>query len=114
MSKKKQNAEDLYFGTIELISKKWTLLILHVAAEMGRVRFSEFTEHVSGLNTRVLSQRLSELENAGLLLRTVEHGKPVAVYYELTKKAKDLNEVFAPMIKWANKWSDGEKIPNHN
>jgi DNA-binding HxlR family transcriptional regulator len=114
MSKKKQHAEELYFSTIELISKKWTLLILHVAAETGRVRFSEFAEHLSGLNTRILSQRLTELEQAGLLSRVVENGKPVAVYYQLTKKAEDLNKVFIPLIKWANKWSHGKKIPDHS
>jgi len=113
MKGKKKDAETLYYDTVSLISKKWVILILHVLAMNERVRFSEFADHIPDINTRVLSQRLTELEKSGLLFRTVENGKPVAVYYELTKKAQGLMKVFSPLAEWANTWATGKKIPKH-
>jgi DNA-binding HxlR family transcriptional regulator len=114
MKKKQETAEDLYYKTIDLISKKWVLLILHVLAEKKCVRFSEITEMIPSINTKILSSRLSELEENNLLKRIVDSKKPVTVCYELTKKSKDLNKVFVPLIDWANTWSSGKKkIPKH-
>jgi DNA-binding HxlR family transcriptional regulator len=110
---KKKNAEQLYYETIDLISKKWVLLILHVLAELKEARFSDIARSLPEINTRMLSERLTELEGAMLVERVVENAKPVVVKYRLTKKAIDLNRVFVGLIHWSNKWTDGEKIPKH-
>ena len=109
MKRELETAESLYYKTINLISKKWVLLVIHVVAEKKRVRFSEIVKMIPDINTRILSDRLSELEKEGLFDRIVENTKPVTVYYQLTDKAKDLNKVFASLVGWANTWSKGKK-----
>ena len=114
MGKRQETAESLYYKTIDLISKKWVLLIIHVVAEKKRARFSEIVEILSDINTRILSERLSELEKEGLIERIVENTKPVTVYYQLTNKAQDLNKLFALLVDWANTWAKSKKkIPKH-
>ena len=48
------------------------------------MRFGELGKAVPGLSDRLLSQRLRELEDEGLVEREVEAGTPVRVTYSLT------------------------------
>ena len=54
------------------------------------MRFGELAKAVPGLSDRLLSQRLRELEDAGVVERSVEPGTPVRVTYSLTEKGADL------------------------
>ena len=54
------------------------------------MRFGELGKAVPGLSDRLLSQRLRELEEEGLVEREVEAGTPVRVTYSLTEKGGDL------------------------
>lgn len=67
------------------LSARWTmhiLLALHAAGGSGR--FGEIQEVVSGISNRVLSGRLADLEDRGLVSRNVTATRPVTITYWLT------------------------------
>ena len=52
--------------TASLLERRWQLSILY-AALTGAIRFNEFAEAVAGISPRMLSERLRDLEAAGLV-----------------------------------------------
>src|SRR5437868_14838333 len=59
----------------DLLERRWQLSILY-AALSGALRFNEFAEAVAGISPRMLSERLRDLEAAGLVQRTVIPSSP--------------------------------------
>jgi DNA-binding HxlR family transcriptional regulator len=92
-----------FHAAIELIGKRWTGAIVSALTE-GPQRFGELGKAVPGLSDRLLSQRLRELEGAGLVQREVEDGTPVRVTYSLTEKGADLRPAIAELRAWARRW----------
>lgn len=92
-----------FHAAIELIGKRWTGAILSALTERP-LRFGELGKAVPGLSDRLLSQRLRELEDEGLVERVVEAGAPVRVTYSLTQKGADLGPVIAELRSWARRW----------
>jgi DNA-binding HxlR family transcriptional regulator len=92
-----------FHAAIELVGKRWTGAILCSLAE-GQLRFGELTRAVPGLSDRLLSQRLRELEDEGLVEREVEPGTPVRVTYSLTQKGSELRPALDELKRWAKSW----------
>ena len=90
-------------SAIELIGRRWSGAIL-VAMQAGATRFSEIRDRVPGLSDRLLSDRLRELEAAGLIAREVVPDVPVQVRYALTAKAGDLMPIARDLAEWAARW----------
>lgn len=84
---------------IEVLGRPWTALILNVL-QAGPLRFSELAEQASGPGDKVLSARLKDLEQRGLVQRTVEAGPPVKVSYELTPCGRAFEEVAVAIERW--------------
>jgi DNA-binding HxlR family transcriptional regulator len=93
----------LFHAAIELIGKRWTGAIISALTE-GPLRFGELARAVPGLSDRLLSQRLRELEEEGLVEREVEAGTPVRVVYSLTEKGAELRPAIAELKQWAKRW----------
>jgi DNA-binding HxlR family transcriptional regulator len=93
-----------FHAAIELIGKRWTGAIV-CALTAGPLRFGELTRAVPGLSDRLLSQRLRELEEEGLVGREVEAGTPVRVTYSLTAKGAELEPAIGELKAWAKRWS---------
>jgi DNA-binding HxlR family transcriptional regulator len=87
----------------ELIGKRWTGLIVRVMLT-GPKRFKELTEIISNVSSKVLTERLKELETAGIVNRKVYPEMPVRIEYCLTEKGRDLLPVLDELQKWAEKW----------
>ncbi|MEY9967976.1 DNA-binding HxlR family transcriptional regulator [Streptacidiphilus sp. MAP12-16] len=84
----------------KLLGKRWTGLI--VASLMGGpVHFAEFRRAVPGISERVLSDRLTELVAAGLVLREVDSGPPLRVSYRLTEVGAGLRPALVELGRWA-------------
>lgn len=88
---------------IELIGRRWLGAIVRVLVS-GPARFNEILAAVPGLSDRLLTERLRELENAGLVARTVSADRPVRVTYELTCQGKTLDTVINEISTWAERW----------
>jgi DNA-binding HxlR family transcriptional regulator len=89
--------------TMSVIGGKWTFLILRDLF-YGTKRFGELQRSLQGISPRTLSTRLKELEEEGLLLRTVFSEIPPHVEYSLTEKGNSLRPIFDAMKEWGNAW----------
>lgn len=94
-----------YERAMEVLGKKWTGLLLRILMGGSR-RFGDFRAQVPELSDRVLSERLKELEDEGLIRRLVHHTKPVLIEYELTAKGRALEAVVQSIQTWADQWMD--------
>ncbi|MBW8058960.1 MAG: helix-turn-helix transcriptional regulator [Solirubrobacterales bacterium] len=92
-----------FHAAIELIGKRWTGAILCALTERP-LRFGELARAVPGLSDRLLSRRLRELEDEGVVERDVEAGSPVQVTYSLTEKGAELRPAIAELRSWARRW----------
>jgi DNA-binding HxlR family transcriptional regulator len=93
-----------FHGAVELIGRRWAGAILYALTD-GPLHFAQLKESVPGMSDRLLSHRLKELEESGLVRREVqESGKRVRVSYELTPKGKSLEPVMGGLRDWAREW----------
>jgi DNA-binding HxlR family transcriptional regulator len=92
-----------YEEAVELLSKRWTGLILR-ALLSGCDRFGSIATYVPGLSDRVLSERLKELEHEGIIERRVHPETPVRIEYRLTPKGEELRLIVEAVQTWADKW----------
>jgi DNA-binding HxlR family transcriptional regulator len=93
-----------YEAAMELLARRWTGLIL-TALQDESARFSEISTAVEGISDRMLSQRLVELEEIGMVERKVDATqRPVLVEYASTQMACELAPVFSALQNWAEKW----------
>lgn len=92
-----------FHAAIELIGKRWSGAILSSLTE-GPRRFGELAKTVPGVSDRLLSERLRELEDEGVVERTVEPDAPVRVSYALTPKGAELKPAIGKLREWAQRW----------
>jgi len=88
---------------MQLLGKRWTGLVLSILMT-GTRRFSEI-ESALPISGRLLSERLKELEAAGLVSREVFPEVPVRVEYSLTPKGKAMEPIIKAVEDWAHEWS---------
>jgi DNA-binding HxlR family transcriptional regulator len=86
--------------TADLLERRWQLSILY-AALTGALRFNEFADAVAGISPRMLSERLRDLEAAGLVRRNVIPSSPPTVEYRLTTKGRRLAPIIEAMREYA-------------
>lgn len=96
----------LYHEAVELIGRRWTGAIVEVLLQGGEMRFSEIAAAVPELSDRLLSDRLKDLEQRGVVRREVHPGPPVKVTYELTDMGRSLQPALAELKAWARRWLD--------
>ncbi|SEQ41705.1 winged helix-turn-helix transcriptional regulator [Microlunatus flavus] len=84
---------------VELIGRRWNGAIL-LALARGHSRFGDIRAQVDGLSDRLLSQRLKQLDDAGLVRRTVVPTTPVQVLYELTDRGLRLITALQPLVRY--------------
>ena len=92
-----------YERAFDVLGKKWTGLILRILMG-GPRRFCEFRQQVPEMSDRLLSERLKELEDEGIVLRKVYDTKPVLIEYELTDKGRALEQTILAVQNWAEAW----------
>ena len=80
-----------------LVGKRWTLPIL-AALMHGPARFSEVGRAVPGVSERMLSERLQELCEAGIVERQVEAGPPLGTWYRLTATGEHLRPAVESLL----------------
>jgi DNA-binding HxlR family transcriptional regulator len=83
-----------------LLERRWTVSILYASYE-GANRFNEFRQVVGEIPPRTLAQRLVELEEAGVLERSVIDARPPRVEYRLTSEGMRLRPLIDAVAQWA-------------
>jgi DNA-binding HxlR family transcriptional regulator len=89
--------------TAEIISGKWTLLIIRDLAG-GRSRFCELERSLDGISPRTLSLRLRALEAEGIVERRTYPEVPPRVEYRLTTKGEALVPLIEQMRRYGREW----------
>jgi DNA-binding HxlR family transcriptional regulator len=91
--------------TLQVVGKKWSLLIVRDIAMEKQTRFTELLRSVEGITKRVLSMRLRELEKEGIVMRTVNRStKPATIKWELTDKGWDALPILMSFFGFGAKW----------
>lgn len=93
-----------YHAAIELIGRRWNGVILQRLLS-GPSRFSEIRRDIPRLTDAMLSQRLRELEDAGIVERTVTDDRPVQIAYGLTAVGLRLSPILRAVAEWSNDWA---------
>jgi DNA-binding HxlR family transcriptional regulator len=84
--------------SLELLGGKWKPVILARLKERP-YRYSELRKLIPSLSTKMLTERLRDLEMQGLVERRGVAGKPHAVY-RLTARAESLKPVLQALHDW--------------
>ena len=119
MITKKENLEDFKSGVkhcpietaFEHVGRKWAINIIRDMF-IGKKKFREFLEANPELSGKVLSQRLKELENDGLIRKKIVSKTPLKAEYELTDKGKNLDKVLYEVIMYSMKNYSNEVFKN--
>jgi DNA-binding HxlR family transcriptional regulator len=100
-------------GLLEVLARPWTMYILWTLSTSGPTRFGALRRQVEGISSRVLTQRLRELEQKGIVYREYEPTIPPAVTYGITKRMKDIGQILDELNRLAQSWQeeDGARPP---
>ena len=84
--------------SLQVFFNKWTVELIVTLSQSRSLRFNEMREQLPGISGRTLSQRLKELEEQGLVSRTIHDERPVRIEYSLTKKGMDVAYLALPLV----------------
>lgn len=86
-----------------LLGKRWSGVILGLLLQ-GPARFAVLARTIPGISERMLSDRLNELAEAGLIDRTVLDGPPLGVVYQLTESGRAMGPGLLKLGEWAERY----------
>lgn len=87
---------------LDLLGRRWTLRVLW-ELRTPVASFRDLQEQCGDMSSSVLSQRLTELREAGVVVASEPGG------YELSDEGRELVEVLLPLNQWAKTWSRRNK-----
>lgn len=85
--------------TLMLIGDKWKVLVLRELMP-GTKRFGELKKSIGSVSQKVLTAQLRQMEESGLVIRTVYPEVPPRVEYTLTELGRSLKPVLDAMSTW--------------
>ena len=91
---------------ITLLSQRWTALIINQLLS-GTHRFCAL-ETAIGISGKVLSERLKDLDQQGIIKREVIPETPVIIQYSLTEKGHSLKPILKEIESWSQSWIEIE------
>jgi DNA-binding HxlR family transcriptional regulator len=99
-------------SALSFIDGKWKGVILYHLMTEGTLRFNELRRRLPSVTQRMLTKQLRELEEAGLLSRTVFPVVPPRVDYALTRRGESLRPVIMALKAWGdeNVLCDGQHM----
>jgi DNA-binding HxlR family transcriptional regulator len=87
---------------IKIISKKWTLNIIRDMF-CGSTHFNDFLKNNPKLSSKVLSEKLRQLEQDELIEKVIVSKTPLTIEYHLTSKGRNLNKLLYEISGFAYK-----------
>lgn len=94
----------IFEKALAILNQRWNTLIIYQLLN-GRQRFSTIKDKLK-ISSRVLSERLKELENEYIVYRDVIPSTPVVIEYRLTEKGAALAPVLQEVEKWSKSWGN--------
>jgi len=93
----------------EILGRRWTQHILSRLNSNQAMRFTELKRAMPGISGTMLSKRLSELEQEGVITRKIHASVPPRVEYTLTEGARDLVRILQDLCLWHARWSSNKQ-----
>jgi DNA-binding HxlR family transcriptional regulator len=87
----------------ELLCTRWTILVLRELLA-GSTRFNDLRRGLPRISPALLSQRLKELEEAGIVERVPIEGGAGAHEYRLTEAGRELRPLIEGFGRWGQRW----------
>jgi DNA-binding HxlR family transcriptional regulator len=84
---------------LDVIGDRWTLLLVRDLL-LGPKRYKDLLNGLPGIGTNLLADRLKELENAGIVERTVLPPPAGSAVYQLTETGQSLETVMTALGRW--------------
>lgn len=91
----------------EILCARWTIVLLREMIA-GSARFNEFRRGVPRMSPALLSQRLKELEEAGIVSRSPSPSEPGVFEYRLTEAGRELEPIVEAFGRWGQRWVSSE------
>ena len=99
-------------NTFQIIGKKFTVLILRNMIYLNQIRFNKLLNSIEGINAKILSLRLKEMEKDGLIRRKIYNESPIRIEYEMTEKGMALEPILEQMSAFSMKYFPKEIFKN--
>jgi DNA-binding HxlR family transcriptional regulator len=87
-------------SSMGVLGRKWALMVLRDVAFLGETSFSDFMKHNNGLTPRVLSMRLKDLREEGLIERIQDPTDSRIVRHRITRKGRDAVPILTALIQY--------------
>jgi DNA-binding HxlR family transcriptional regulator len=91
-------------ATSAVLGRKWHPVIVQRLLAGGPLRFGELEDSIQGVSGKVLSESLSDLQEKGLVERTVVDEQPVQVEYALTEHGAGLADAVEELERWGREY----------
>lgn len=92
----------------ETLCTRWTMVLLRELVA-GTTRFNDLRRGVPKMSPTLLSQRLKELEAAGIIERKALRREKGIFEYHMTESGRDLRQVVEAMGFWGQKWVEARQ-----
>ncbi len=88
----------------EVVGRRWIPQIVWVLLD-GPHRYSTLRDAIPEISDTLLSDRLRELEAAGIVTRHIKPSRPVLIEYGHSDRGRDLAGVIDGLSTWADRWA---------
>lgn len=88
---------------LDHVGHRWTLLIVRELL-LGPKRFTDLRDGLPGIANNLLSERLRQLQDDGLVTRRELPPPAASTVYELTEAGRDLRDAIDALIRWGGRW----------
>lgn len=96
----------------EILCTRWTVVLLRELV-VGSTRFNDLRRGVPRMSPALLSQRLKELEAAGIIYRTASRTETGVFEYRLTAAGQELGPIVEAFGVWGQRWVETELSLQH-
>lgn len=96
----------------EVLCTRWTMVILRELLA-GTTRFNELRRGMPRISPALLSQRLKELEEAGIVERSAVEREPGLFEYKVTEAGRELQGLVIDFGRWGHRWITSELSLQH-
>ncbi|MFT8356450.1 MAG: helix-turn-helix domain-containing protein [Bifidobacterium aquikefiri] len=93
---------DGFLAAVDIIDRRWSSVVIQAIAKGCRT-FSQISCYSNKLNDSSLSKRLKELEDQGIVKRTVVDTRPPRAMYHLTQSGLELVPILDALTDWGNR-----------
>lgn len=96
--------------SLEILGDRWTLLIIRDML-LGTTQFNDLERGLPGISRALLSARLRQLQQAGVIEKRINATGRKTTEYQLTPAGRDLQDVIGSLMVWGGIWAFGDPTP---